>query len=114
MMKKTKTPTSPRMHWLPVIRAKGSFASLPSAMRNEWENTTDRAAASRTASKLLARWPIPMEEGPMEEGPMEEGPMEEGPMEEGGAFSIDEGGRCLNRPCGGFSWASRVFVQCRA
>src|SRR5580704_16801413 len=63
MMKKTKTPTSPRMHWLPVIHAKGSLASLPSAIRKEWENTTDSAAASRTASKLLARWPLSVVEG---------------------------------------------------
>src|SRR2546430_16114379 len=56
MMKKTKTPTSPRTHWLPVMRTNHSLASLPSAIRKEWENTTDSAAMRRTASKLLARW----------------------------------------------------------
>src|SRR5438034_1287087 len=58
MMKKTKTPTSPRTHWLPVTRTNHSLASLPSAIRKEWENTTDSAAIRRTASKLLARWSV--------------------------------------------------------
>ena len=44
------------MHWLPFSRAKGSLASLPSAIRNEWENTTDSAAIRRRASKLFLRW----------------------------------------------------------
>src|SRR5439155_2472716 len=58
MMKKTKTPISPRTQWLPVTRTNHSLAPLPSAIRKEWENTTDSAAMRRSASKLLARWSV--------------------------------------------------------
>src|SRR3954454_17936310 len=55
MMKNTKTPTRPKTDWLPLSQTKGSLASVPSAIRKECENTTDSAASSRSASKLLPR-----------------------------------------------------------
>ena len=55
MAKKTKTPTRPRIDWLPVSQISGSWSCVPSAIRKECEKTTEAAATRRSASKLFRR-----------------------------------------------------------
>src|SRR5215831_10686044 len=55
--KNTKTPTSPKIDWLPVSRISHSWSCVPSAIKNECEKTTAAAATRRSASKLFCLLP---------------------------------------------------------
>src|SRR5205814_9784067 len=51
--KNTKTPTRPKIDWLPVNRISHSWSWVPSVIRKECEKTTEAAATRRNASKLF-------------------------------------------------------------
>ena len=55
--KKHKDGDKTRIDWLPVNQINHSLSCVPSATRNECENTTEAAATNRSASKLLCLAP---------------------------------------------------------